>query len=102
MSTLPNRYRMLLIEQIIEEDSGEFLVEAANPAAAAAILHTAHDKARDNDTNIVTLSDGQHHHIQPTDIIRNRVFCILLDADGNEVGEVEPDFAPPPAAPVRP
>jgi hypothetical protein len=30
-----NRYRMLLIEQIIEEECGEFLVEAANPSRVA-------------------------------------------------------------------
>jgi hypothetical protein len=30
-----NRCRMLLIEQIIEEDGGESLVEAANPSRVA-------------------------------------------------------------------
>jgi hypothetical protein len=95
------RYRMLLVEQLIEEDSREFLVEATSPAAAAAILHRAFDQAGDRDSNIVTLQDGQAHHIEPTDIMRSRIYCILLDEAGNEVGEVEPDFAavPAPGAP---
>ncbi len=95
-----NRYRMLLVEQLVEEDSAEFVVEAASPGLAAAILHEAHGLARDQDTNMVSLPDGQWHNIEPTDIVRSRVFCILLDADGNEIGEVEPDFgsAPPPEA----
>jgi hypothetical protein len=91
------RYRMLLVEQLIEEDSGEFLVEAASPGAAAAILHRAFDQARDRDSNIVTLPDGQAHHIEPTDIMHSRIYCILLDDAGNEVGEIEPDFAATPA-----
>jgi hypothetical protein len=32
-----DRYRMPLVEQLIEEDSGEFLVKVTSPAAAAAI-----------------------------------------------------------------
>jgi hypothetical protein len=91
------RYRMPLVEQLIVKDSGEFLVEAASPAAAAAILHRAFDQARDRDSNIVTLPDGQAHHIEPTDIIHSRIYCILLDDAGNEVGEIEPEFAAAPA-----
>ncbi len=91
MTVAVTRYRMLLIEQLIEEDSGEFHVEATSAGAAAAILHQAHDRARDADSDIVTLPDGQTQTIEPTNVIKNRVFCILLDADGNEIGVVEPD-----------
>ncbi len=93
MSTTLTRFRMPLIEQLIEEDSGEFCVEAPTAGAAAAILHQAHDRARDADSDVVTLPDGQARSIDPTNVIKNRVFCILLDADGNEIGEIAPDAA---------
>jgi hypothetical protein len=94
-----NWYRMLLVEQLIEEDAAEFLVDAASPGAAAAILHEAYDRARDQDSNTVSLPDGQCHRIEPTDVMRTRAYCILLDADGKELGEIEPDFAAPRALP---
>ncbi len=84
-------YRMLLVEELVESDSGEFNVEAESPAAAAATLIAAHNAARDNDSDIVRLPDGQARTISPDDVIRNRVFCILLDETGAEVCEVEPD-----------
>jgi len=36
------RHRMRLVEQLIEEDSGDFLVEAPTPALAAGILLRLH------------------------------------------------------------
>lgn len=41
------KYRMLLVEELVESDCGEFDVEASTPEAAAAILIEAHDRARD-------------------------------------------------------
>jgi hypothetical protein len=63
---------------LVEEDSGDFQV-------GAAILHNAPDQAR---------------HIAPTDIMHSRIYCIVLDDAGNDVGEIEPDFAAAPAPSV--
>ena len=89
-----SKYRMLLVEELVESDSGEFIVEAASPEVAAAILITAH-AARDDDSNIVRLPDGQECEIDPNGIIESRVFCVLLDDTGKELHEVEPDYTPP-------
>jgi hypothetical protein len=78
---------------LVEEDSGDFQV-------GAAILHNAPDQARDRDSSIVTLPDGQARHIAPTDIMHSRIYCIVLDDAGNDVGEIEPDFAAAPAPSV--
>jgi len=92
------RFRMRLVEQLIEEDSGDFTVDADTPAQAAAILLRAHDTARDADRNLVTLPDGQARNIEPNDVVGNRVFCLLLDEEGDEIGgEIVPDWGPPPA-----
>jgi hypothetical protein len=84
-------YRMLVVEELIETNSGEFSVEAPTPAAAASILIAAHDAARGNDTDILRLPDGQTGPLFPGDVICNRVFCVLLDDTGAEVCEVAPD-----------
>jgi len=92
------RFRMRLVEQLIEEDSGDFTVEADTPAQAAAILLQAHDTARDADRNLVTLPDGQARNIEPNDVVGNRVFCLLLDEEGDEIGgEIVPEWGTPPA-----
>ncbi len=89
---------MRLVEQLIEEDSGDFTVEADTPALAAAILLQAHDAAREADRNLVTLPDGQSCNIEPDDVVGNRVFCILLNEAADEIGgEIEPDYGTPPA-----
>jgi len=89
---------MRLVEQLIEEDSGDFTVEADTPAQAAAILLQAHDTAREADRNLVTLPDGQARNIEPDDVVGNRVFCLLLDEEGDEIGgEIVPDRGAPPA-----
>ncbi len=93
-----SRFRMRLVEQMVEEDSGDFTVEADTPAQAAAILLQAHDAARDADRNLVVLPDGQSRNIEPADVVGNRVFCILLNEAANEIGgEIEPDWKTPPA-----
>jgi hypothetical protein len=83
---------MRLVEQLVEEGSGDFTVDAATPARAAAMLLRAHDAARAQDSNRVSLPDGQSRHIEPRTIVENRVFCVLLDGAGQETGgEVEPE-----------
>jgi len=91
---------MRLVEQLVEEDSGDFTVEADTPAQAAAILLQAHDSAREADRNLVTLPDGQARNIEPDDVVGTRVFCLLLDEEGDEIGgEIVPDRGTPPAQP---
>ena len=90
------RFRMRLVERLIEEDSGDFTVEAATPELAAGILLRAHDAARDKCEDLVVLPDGQSCHIEPTDVVANHVFCMLLNEAGQEIGnEIEPDYPLP-------
>jgi len=92
------RFKIRLVEHLIEEASGDFTVEADTPAQAAAILLQAHDTAREADRNLVTLPDGQARNIEPDDVVGNRVFCLLLDEEGDEIGgEIMPDRGAPPA-----
>lgn len=86
------RHRVRLVEGLIEEDSGDFLVEAPTPALAAGILLAAHDRAREQCSNVVTLPDGQRRRIEPTDVIENSTFCMLLDEAGQEVKEIDPEW----------
>ena len=83
---------MRLVERLIEEDSGDFLVEAPTPALAAAILLAAHDRAREQCSNLVRLPDGQRRRIEPTNVVENSVFCMLLDEAGQEVKEIDPEW----------
>ena len=83
---------MRLVEQLIEEDSGDFLVEAPTPELAAGILLQAHQVARAQDSNLVTLADGQCRHINPTHAARNETFCLLMDDNGEEIEEVHPEW----------
>ncbi|ACB97280.1 hypothetical protein [Beijerinckia indica] len=84
-------YRLRLVEELIEGDTGEFIVEAKTPGDAASVLLTAHAEAREKDSNHVVLPDGQSQHIEPDNIIRTRLFCMLLDDDGNELYEIDPE-----------
>lgn len=91
------QHRMRLVEQLIEEDSGDFLVEAPTPEFAAGIPLRAHQAARARDSNLVTLEDGQCRHINPTHATRNETFCLLMDENGEEIEEVHPEWENPPA-----
>lgn len=83
------KFRMLLVERQVLGDSGEFYVEAKTAEEAAQILIDARDKARDNDSNEVELSDGQMRYIEPNDILESRVFCVLLNDRGEKIKEVD-------------
>lgn len=91
------KYRMLLVEELVESDSAEFSVDADTPETASAILIDAHARARDRDSNTVSLPDGQAHRIEPDNVVRSRVFCVPLDDEGNEVREISDDFPAGPA-----
>ena len=86
------RHRMRLVERLVEEDSGDFLVEAPTPALAAGILLAAHNRAREQCSDLVRLPDGQRRRIEPTDVVENRTFCLLLDEAGQEVKEIDPEW----------
>ena len=83
------KFRILLVEELVLSDSGEFTIEASTPAEAAAALIEARHAGLDNDDDTVRLPDGQTQHIEPEDVVRSRTFCVLLDEDGDEVGEIE-------------
>ena len=86
------RHWMRLVEQSVQEDSGDFLVEAPTPELAAGILLQAHQAARTRDSNLVTLADGQCRHINPTHAARNETFCLLMDDNGERIKEVHPEW----------
>ena len=95
------RHRMRLVERLIEEDSGDFIVEAPTPALAAGILLAAHDKAREQCSNVVALPDGLaetqsvcrwSRRIEPTNVVENVTFCLLMSEEGEEIEEVEPEW----------
>ena len=85
-------HRMRLVERLVEEDSGDFLVEAPTPELAAGILLAAHDRAREQCSDVVTLPDGQRRRIEPTDVVENRTFFMLLDEAGQEIKEIDPEW----------
>ena len=53
------QFRMLLVEELIESDSGEFRIDAATEEDAARVLIDAHDAARARDSSVIRLADGQ-------------------------------------------
>ena len=67
-------------------------MEAPTPALAAGILLAAHNRAREQCSNVVTLPDGQRRRIEPRDVVENSVFCMLLDEAGQEVKEIDPEW----------
>lgn len=86
------KYRLLLVEELVLSDCAEFHVDAPTEADAAAFLINARHEGLDRDSNLVSLPDGQSHNIEPEDIVRSRVFCVLLDEKGEEIREIIPDF----------
>ena len=83
---------MRLVERLIEEDSGDFIVEAPTPALAAGILLAAHSRAREQCSNLVTLPDGQRRRIEPTNVVENVTFCLLMSEEGEEIEEIDPEW----------
>lgn len=84
------RIRMRLVQQTTEEGSGDFVLEADSPEAAAAILSRAWKLAMAEGSSLVRLPDGQVQLIERTDIIARRVSFLLLDKHGDEVRAVTP------------
>jgi hypothetical protein len=95
------KFRILLVEELVLSDSGEFTIEASTPAEAAAALIEARYAGLDNDDDTVRLPDGQTQHIEPEDVVRSSIFCMLLDDDGYEIGEIEISPRPTEGVPRR-
>ncbi len=91
------RHRMRLVEQVIEEGSGDFLADAPTPERAAAVLLAAHAQARERASNQVSLPDGQSCRIEPDAMVETHTFCVLLDETAQEVREIEADHGEQPA-----
>jgi hypothetical protein len=92
-------YRILLVEEQVESDCAEFRVTASTPRDGANILVDAHARAREKSSNWVSLPDGQSARIEPDNLVRTHVYCVLLDDDGNEVEEIDLNM---PASPAQP
>ena len=83
---------MRLVERRVQEGTCDFIVEAPTPALAAGILLAAHNRAREQCSNLVTLPDGQRRYIGGMFVTENSGLCRLLDETGQEIEEVTPEW----------
>lgn len=83
------KHRILLVEELVLSDSAEFTVDAETPGEAASQLIRARHAGLDEDCDDVRLSDGQSGEIKPQNVVRSRLFCMLLDDAGNQIDEIE-------------
>ncbi len=94
-------YRMRLVEQTIQEASADFKIEAASAAEAAGYLAAARDTAEAQASKVVEIQ-GQSIALGPSQTLDTPVFYFLLDEDGDERGEVEPQMPLPQPSPAGP
>ena len=66
-------FSIRLVQQITEQGSGDFTIEAASAEAAAGILLTAYRTARAEDSNLVKLLDGQAQLIEREEVLGRNV-----------------------------
>lgn len=78
-------FSIRLVQQITEQGSGDFVIEASNAEAAAGILLTAYKAARAKDSSLVKLLDGQVQLIEREEVLSRSVSFKLLDENGGEV-----------------
>ena len=81
-------FSIRLVQQITEQGSGDFNIEAGSAEAAAAILLTAYKVARAEDSSIVKLLDGQMQVLERSEVLGRSVSFVLLDENGAEVRPV--------------
>ena len=81
-------FSIRLVQQITEQGSGDFVIEASSAEAAAGILLTAYKAAQAEDSSVVELLDGQVQLIERAEVLGRSVSFKLLDEDGAEVGLV--------------
>ena len=74
-----------LVQQITEQGSGDFIIEAASAEAAAAILLIAYKAAQAENSSLVKLQDGQVQLIEREEVLGRSVSFKLLDEHGAEV-----------------
>ena len=81
-------FSIRLVQQITEQGSGDFIIEAESAEAAAGILLAAYKVARAEDSSIVKLLDGQVQLIEREEVLGRSVSFKLLGEDGAEVRSV--------------
>ncbi|QDJ12281.1 Hypothetical protein HVPorG_05053 (plasmid) [Roseomonas mucosa] len=84
------KYSMRLVQRTTEQGSGDFVIEAATPEGAAAVLSDAYKAACAEDSSIIKLADGQSQVIERTEVLGREVSFVLLDEHGDEVRTVTP------------
>ena len=82
------KFSIRLVQQITEQGSGDFTIEAKNAEAAAGILLAAYKAAQAEESNLVKLTDGQVHLIERETVLDRSVSFKLLDEGGAEVRSV--------------
>ncbi len=82
------QFSIRIVQQVTEQGSGDFIIEASTAEAAVAVLSTAYKIARAEGSNIVTLQDGQSQILERAEVLDRVVSFMLLDADGEEVRPV--------------
>jgi len=81
-------FSIRLVQQITEQGSGDFNIEAGSAEAAAGILLKAYKVARSEDSSIIKLQDGQSQLIEREKVLDRSVSFMLLDKEGTEVRPV--------------
>ncbi|MDT8278727.1 hypothetical protein RQ734_21965 [Roseomonas mucosa] len=84
------KYSIRLVQRTTEQGSGDFVVDAASPEGAAAVLSDAYKAARAEDSSIVKLPDGQSQVIERSEVLGREVSFVLLDEHGEEVRTLTP------------
>lgn len=82
------QFSIRIVQQVTEQGSGDFIIEASTAEAAVAVLSTVYKIARAEGSNIVTLQDGQSQILERAEVLDRVVSFMLLDADGEEVRPV--------------
>lgn len=81
-------FSIRIVQQITEQGSGDFFIEATNAEAAAGILLKAYHVAQSEDSSLIKLQDGQVQLIEREEVLGRSVSFKLLDEDGAEVRSV--------------
>ena len=81
-------FNIRLVQQITEQGSGDFTIEAGSAEAAAAILLKAYKVAQAQGSSLIKLLDGQVQLIERSEVLARSVSFVLLDQEGAEIRPV--------------
>ncbi len=83
-------YRIRLAEQITQQGTGDFTVDAASENEAAAVVAEAYRAALAAKSHLVTLPDGQARYLDPHEVVAVVATYLLLDDAAQVVRPLSP------------